>query len=199
MSRSPWHEEYLKRSGEYIFGRRPSDFAVLVSRLLPPRARVLELGSGEGRDCLFFAEQGFDVTGVEISEAGLAKAVRAARERDLRVRWVQADMADVPLQTAFDLVYSCGAIHYVPREKRQEFFARLKALSPPAGLQAHIVFTDRHIYREKGEVIDYFTPDELQRLFAGWLIRDREQRMIPCAQDGHPHEHSVEQIIAEAP
>jgi tellurite methyltransferase len=199
MTRSPWHEEYVKRSDEYVFGRRPSDLAILTSRLLPPRARVLEVGSGEGRDCLFFAAQGFDVTGVEVSEAGLAKAMRAARERDLSVRWVQADMADLRVDRVFDLVYSCGAIHYVPREKRREFFSRLKALSPPGGLQAHVVFTDRSVYREKGEVIDYFVSGELREIFTGWLIRDRGESMISCAQDGHPHEHSVEQIIAEAP
>ncbi len=198
MTRNPWHEEYVKRPGEYVFGREPSDFAILTSRLLPPRARILELGAGEGRDCLFFAAQGFEVTGVEVSDAGLAKAVRAAGERGLSVRWLQTDMADLHLDERFELVYSCGAIHYVPREKRQDFFGRLKALSPPSGLQAHIVFTNRRIYREKGEVIDYFAPGELRQLFAGWRIRQRVERMIRCAQDGHPHEHSVEEVIAEA-
>jgi tellurite methyltransferase len=199
MTRSPWHEEYLKRPTEPIFGRRPSDFALLVSRLLPPRARVVELGCGEGRDCLFFAERGFRVTGVEVSDAGLAKAARSAVERELAVHWVQADMAELSLPGRFELVYSCGAIHYVPRAKRERFFAMLKALSPAAGLQAHLVFTDRHVYREKGEVIDYFLPGELRAAFDGWLVRQREEGLIECAQDGHAHQHSVEQLIAEAP
>jgi tellurite methyltransferase len=199
MSRNPWPEQYVKRPAEFIFGRRPSDFALLVSRLLPPRARVIELGAGEGRDCLFFAAQGFEVTGVEASEAGLAKAERAAAERDVRVRWVRGDMAEVALEGPFDLVYSCGAIHYVPREARARFLARAMALSPPGGLQAHVVFTDRHVYRELGEAIDYFAAGELTRIFRGWVIRQREEGLIECGQDGHPHQHSVEQIIAEAP
>jgi tellurite methyltransferase len=199
VTRSPWHDEYLKRSDDYVFGLRPSELAILTSRLLPPRARVLEVGAGEGRDCLFFAAQGFDVTGVEVSEAGLAKGARAARERDLRVRWVHADMADLRLDGVFDLVYSCGAIHYVPREERAPLFSRLKALSPPGGLHAHVVFTDRWVYREKGEVIDYFAPGDLGAIFTGWVVRDRRESMIECAQDGRPHQHSVEQIIAEAP
>jgi tellurite methyltransferase len=199
MSKNPWHEQYVKRPAEFVFGRRPSDLAILVSRLIPAGARVLELGCGEGRDCLFFADQGFDVTGVEASEAGLAKARRAAAERDLRVRWVHGDMAEVDLPGPFDLVYSCGAIHYVPHAARTRFLTRTLALSPPGGLQVHVVFTDRHVYRELGEVIDYFAPGELERIFRGWLIRQREEGMIDCGQDGRPHQHSVEQIIAEAP
>jgi cyclopropane fatty-acyl-phospholipid synthase-like methyltransferase len=199
MTRSPWHEEYLKRPTEHVFGREPSDFALMVTRLLPPRARVLELGSGEGRDCLFFAAQGFAVTGVEVSAAGLAKAARFAKERNLPVRWVHGDMGDVPVDGTFELVYSCGAIHYVPALDRPTFFARLRALSPAKGLQAHLVFTDRHIYREMGEVVDYFAPGELARAFEGWLVRQHREGRIACAQDGRSHEHSVEQLIAEVP
>jgi tellurite methyltransferase len=170
-----------------------------VSRLLPPAARVLELGCGEGRDCLFFASQGFAATGVELSEAGLAKARRLAGERGLAVRWVHGDMADVPVEGPFDLVYSCGAIHYVPRHRRTGFFAALRRLSPAAGLQAHVVFTDRDVYQEKGEEIDYFEAGELRAAFPRWLIRARGEYLIDCAQDGHPHHHSVEELIAEAP
>lgn len=199
MARSPWHEEYLKRPADYIFGRRPSDFARLVGRLLPPGARVLELGCGEGRDCLFFAAQGYRVTGLDISDAGLAKARRLAEERDLSVRWLQADMADLPVGGPVDLVYSCGAIHYVPCGRRREFFACLQSLSPPAGLQAHLVFTDRLVYREKGEQIDYFSRGELARIFSGWRVRQGDEGVIHCAQDGRPHRHSVEQVIVESP
>ncbi|MFB3820076.1 MAG: cyclopropane-fatty-acyl-phospholipid synthase family protein [Candidatus Methylomirabilales bacterium] len=199
MARSPWHDEYVKRPADCVFGRHPSDFALLVARLLPPGARVLEVGCGEGRDCLFFAAQGCHVTGLDVSDAGLAKARRLAEERGLRVRWLQGDMADVSVAGPFELVYSCGAIHYVPRGTRAEFFARLKRLSPPAGLQAHLVFTDRLIYREKGEQIDYFSRGELSRIFGGWRLRQAEEGLIHCAQDGRPHRHSVEQVIVESP
>jgi len=199
VTHSPWHEEYLRRPAEYIFGRGPSDFARLVARLLPPGARVLELGSGEGRDSLYFAGRGCRVVGVEVSSAGLAKARRLAAERGLAVDWIQGDMADLPLRGPFELVYSCGAAHYVSRGRRPGFFARLQACSPPGGLQAHLVFTDRLIYREKGEVIDYFAPGELAGTFVGWAVRRRGEGLIRCAQDGRPHRHSVERLVAQAP
>lgn len=196
--RSPWAREYVRRPKEYIWGTDPSSFAREVSDLLPPAARVLDLGCGEGRDSVFFASRGFEVTGVDASQAGLRKAERLARERGIQVRWLQGDMAHLPLDGPFDLVYSCGAIHYVPRRERAGLFPRLKALTLPGGYNAHIVFTDRAMYVEKGEVIDYFVRGELPGVYANWLILRREERMIACAQDGTPHRHSVELLIARA-
>ncbi len=196
--RSPWAREYVRRPKDYIWGTEPSLFAREVSDLLPPGARVLDLGCGEGRDSVFFASRGFDVTGVDISLAGLRKAERLARERGLEVRWLHGNMAHLPFDGAFDLVYSCGASHYVPRRERARLFPRLKALTLPGGYHACIVFTDRAVYREKGEVIDYFVRGELPGVYANWLILRREERMIACAQDGTPHRHSVELLIARA-
>lgn len=196
--RSPWAREYVRRPNEYIWGTEPSPFAREASELLPPAARVLDLGCGEGRDSVFFAAQGFEVTGVDASVAGLRKAERLAREHGVEVHWLHGDMAHLPLDGPFDLVYSCGAIHYVPRRERDRLFPRLKALTLPGGHHAHIVFTDRAVYREKGEVIDYFAAGELGRAYANWRILRRGAQMISCAQDGVPHRHSVEQLIAQA-
>jgi tellurite methyltransferase len=197
-TKNPWHEEYLRRPWEYIWGRVPSALARQVSELLPPRARVVDLGCGEGRDSVFFAARGFQVTGVDASSAGLAKAERFAREQGVWVRWVLGDMAELALEGPYDLIYSLGTIHYVERPARPALFRRLQALSAPAGYHAHVVFTDRTIYPEKGEVIDYFTPGELADLFAGWHLRHAEAGLIPCKQDGRPHQHSIEGIIAQA-
>ncbi|MBI4588474.1 MAG: class I SAM-dependent methyltransferase [Candidatus Rokubacteria bacterium] len=196
--RSPWAREYVRTPKAYIWGTEPSSFAREVSELLPPAARVLDLGCGEGRDSVFFASRGYQVTGVDASRAGLRKAERLAREGGVEVRWLPGNMARLPVEGPFDLVYSCGAIHYVSRRERARLFPKLKALTPPGGYHAHIVFTDRAVYREKGEVIDYFAPEELARAYANWLILQREEKLIACAQDGTPHRHSVEELIVKA-
>jgi tellurite methyltransferase len=174
-----------------------------VSALLPPGARVLDLGCGEGRDSVFFAECGFDVTGVDIARSGLSKAERLAHARRVRVHWICSDLGGLDVSRLrdgfFDLIYSCGAIHYLPRVVRARLFPRLKAVTPESGLHAQIVFTDRSVYVEKGERIDYFAPGELTGLYADWLILAREERLIGCSQDGTIHHHSVEQLIARAP
>lgn len=194
--RSPWAREYVRTPAAYIWGTEPSPLARDVSALLPRGARVADLGCGEGRDSVFFATQGFDVTGADVSAAGLRKAERLALARGVQVRWLQGDMARLRLQGPFDLVYSCGAIHYVPRRQRARLFGRLQACTRPDGYHAVIVFTGSSIYVEKGEVIDYFEPGELARAYAGWTILRCAAGIIACAQDGVPHHHSVEELLA---
>jgi len=198
MTRSPWAGEYARTPNDYIWGLAPSDFARAVRALLPPGARVLELGCGEGRDSVYFAACGCDVTGVDVSAAGLHKAQRLARAHGVKVHWVQGDAAhDLPAGP-FDLVYSCGAIHYVPRRQRVLLFPRLKALTRRGGYHVHVVFTDRRVYVEKGERIDYFTESELRRAYADWLVLRCEAMLISCAQDGIPHRHGAGLFITRA-
>jgi tellurite methyltransferase len=196
---SPWGREYVKTPDRFIWGTQPSELAREATELTGHRARVLDLGCGEGRDTVFLAEQGHDVVGVDLSVEGLRKAQHLAAARGVRVPWVCAALPDLPVRGLFDLVYSCGAIHYVARDARGELFARLRALTHRGGHHAHVVFTERRIYREKGEVVHYFTPDELRDAYRGWIILRHDEGLIACAQDGVRHVHSVETILAQRP
>jgi tellurite methyltransferase len=195
-TRSPWALEYARTPDRYIWGTAPSALARAVIGELAGRAQVLDIGTGEGRDAVFFAAAGHRVTGIDIALAGLGKARRLAASRGVRIDWVAADLAQLPLRGAFDLVFSCGAIHYVPRPARAELFATLRRLTRPGGLHACAVFTDRLVYVEKGERIDYFAPGELAAAYEGWRIVRRRQRLIACRQDGRDHRHSVEELVA---
>jgi tellurite methyltransferase len=197
--RSPWEREYARTPRRYIWGTEASPLARATAHLLPRRARVLELGCGEGRDSVFFAGQGLEVTGLDVSPHGLQKAKQLAGARRVQVRWVCEGLPRLSVAGPFELVYSCGAVHYVARGARARLFRRLRGLTPPGGYHAHVVFTDRQIHVEKGERIDYFRPGELARAYAGWTILDNAEGLIFCAQDGTLHVHSVEAIVARRP
>jgi tellurite methyltransferase len=197
--RSPWARAYEETPDRYFWGTEPSALAREAAALIHPPGRVLELGSGEGRDSVFLAARGLHVTAVEVSAAGIRKAARLARERGVRVRWVHADAARLVVQGPFELVLSCGSIHYVPRRPRQGLLRRLAALTAAGGVQAHLVFTDRLVYRELGETIDYFSPGELAAAFPGWSVLRSGETTVPCSADGTSHRHSVEELVARKP
>jgi 2-polyprenyl-3-methyl-5-hydroxy-6-metoxy-1,4-benzoquinol methylase len=82
-----WDERY--NSAEYAFGTEPNDFLVsAVDRL--PGGRILCLGEGEGRNAVWLAERGFDVTAVDASRVGLDKALRLAEDRRVTLRLCSA-------------------------------------------------------------------------------------------------------------
>jgi tellurite methyltransferase len=196
---SPWAREYARDPKCYVFGTAPSDWAREIARLVRPGDAVLDLGCGEGRDSVFFAGLGAAVTGVDLSTDGLAKARRLARQRGVRVRWIEGDMTEALPAGRFDLIFSCGTIHYVPRAERRPLFRRLAAMTRPGGRQAHVVFTGRHVHEEKGEIVDYFTAGELREAFVEWQVLRNGERVISCAQDGSVHGHSVEELVAARP
>ncbi len=70
-----------------------------------PRGRALDVACGKGRNALFLAERGFDVTAVDISPVALEEGRRYAAEKNLAVTWQQADLERIQLaENAYDLV-----------------------------------------------------------------------------------------------
>jgi len=56
--------------------------------------RTLDVACGAGRNALFLATNGYDVTAVDISVVGLDRGRRVATERGLSVDWLYADLDD---------------------------------------------------------------------------------------------------------
>ena len=61
------------------------------------RGQALDIASGAGRNALFLAEKGFDVTAVDIAQPGLDQGARRAAERSLSISWQQTDLENVGL------------------------------------------------------------------------------------------------------
>ncbi len=194
--RNPWPRVY--RKGGYTWGTEESSFAREVAGYLTG-GRVLDLGCGEGRDAVFFAKQGFEVTGVDISQAGITKARKLAEMKEVKATWVIADLATYRPSGEFDLIYSSGSIHYLPRKVRAHLFARMKLKTRPEGLNAHVVFVDRDVYVEFNEVIDYFHTGELRNEYRDWDVLVYKESQINCQQDGTPHRHGIAKVIARRP
>ena len=90
-----WDERFSE-SG-YAYGTEPNDFLVSVAGHIP-RGRVLCLAEGEGRNAVYLAGLGYEVTAVDSSIVGLEKAESLARERGVSIETVNADLADYPIE-----------------------------------------------------------------------------------------------------
>jgi len=103
--RIKWDARYGKEG--YLFSFTPSRFlARSLERIctLTPGRRALDIACGEGRNGIFLAQNGFEVTAVDISELGLAKGISRAAELGVRVNFVQADLETYRLQDRYDLI-----------------------------------------------------------------------------------------------
>ena len=74
---------------------------------------VLDAGCGPGSDAAAFADAGLDVTGVDVTQSFLAAA-----DEHVDAAFTRGDMRHLPFATgAFDGVWSCAAVHHVPKRE----------------------------------------------------------------------------------
>jgi SAM-dependent methyltransferase len=102
MDSTGWDRLYGGK--ELIWTAEPNRFlAAEVADL--PAGEALDVACGEGRNAVWLAQRGWQVTGVDFSRVGLDKAARLAEQCGVSVRWVLEDLVDYePPPTAFDLV-----------------------------------------------------------------------------------------------
>lgn len=91
-----WDERYAEE--EYAYGKQPNDFLVENFRVIP-KGKVLSLAEGEGRNAVFLAQQGYDVTAVDGSSVGLEKAQKLAQEKGVKITTIQADLDSYEIET----------------------------------------------------------------------------------------------------
>ena len=86
------------------FNPEPSAFLTRAVEGVTP-GKALDVGMGQGRNSLFLARKGWDVTGYDVSAVGLAAARTAAEKAGLKIRAVQKDHKDFDFGTAqWDLI-----------------------------------------------------------------------------------------------
>lgn len=127
---SEWDARYSR--GDFLYGEAPNDFVAETARRLKPESRVLLLGEGEGRNGLFLASLGHDVTGVDASAVGVEKARAWAERRSLRASFVHADLDAFEFGVdQWDAVVSVWC--HLPPELRARVHARSVAALRPLG------------------------------------------------------------------
>lgn len=100
--RARWDQRYAAK--DLVWSAGPNEtFAREVAGLAPGCA--LDVGCGEGRNSLWLAEQGWQVTGIDFSAVAISKAQRLAEHRGVNVHWLAQDVSATPLPSdSFDMV-----------------------------------------------------------------------------------------------
>jgi SAM-dependent methyltransferase len=129
VDREQWDERY--GVDELVWTSTPNAF--FVSEVVGlPAGRAVDLACGEGRNAVWLAEQGWEVTGVDFSPVGLAKAQRLAEARRVDVRWVESSVEEwTAPPDGFDLVAVCYL--QLPQPERSIALAVAAASVAPRG------------------------------------------------------------------
>jgi tellurite methyltransferase len=196
---SYYENDYKK--DEYFWGIQPSTMCLKVLELLPPTRplKILDIGCGEGKDAVFFARCGYDVSAFDISEAGLEKTKRLAEKARVNVRAFRANLWDYRLHEKYDILFSSGALHYMKPALRDEIMANYKAHVNENGLVALHVFVKKPFILpppEKEKNSFHWKSGQLFSYFHDWYFENCAEYVFDCNSSGVPHRHAANRLYA---
>lgn len=198
---NPYDAKYAEPG--YYWGKKPSTMCDRVLELVRPgpgfTPRLLDLGCGEGRDAVYFAQHGFDVLGLDLSLPGLEKAKRYAAEEGVHLETIQASIVSYRLDDVYDVIFSTGALQYLPPTVRAERFQNYKEHTTPRGINVLSVFVDKPFIpaAPDAEATAYaYRSGELMGYYWDWEILFCTEQIFDCTSSGVPHKHAMNRIIA---
>lgn len=125
-----WDARFAATDG-FVFGTDPNQFMVRQAHVLTPGMKVLAVADGEGRNGVWLAQQGLDVTSVDGSQVALDKAVRLAQERGVTLNTVRTDLVSWDWGTeVYDAIVGIFIQFAGPRLRLQHFQRAAQALKP---------------------------------------------------------------------
>jgi SAM-dependent methyltransferase len=183
------HWENMLSTKPDMFGTEPSDPAQKAAELFKKegKVKILELGGGQGRDTLFFAQSGFQVTVLDYCERGVETITQKAREMGLS-QSATAICHDVrkslPFEDeSFDGCYSHMLYCMALTTAELEFLSdEIRRVLKSTGLNIYTVRNtkDPHfrtgihqgeeIYEIGGFVIHFFSKEKVEHLARGFEI-----------------------------
>jgi len=149
------------------FNAVPSAFVVDTAKGLKP-GTALDVGTGQGRNAVYLATQGWDVTGMDISQVGLDAALANARKAGVRIRTDKAayDTYDFGVGK-WDLIVVVFA--WAPVSD-PAFVAKLRTSLRPGGT---VLF--EHFLGPRAPMVRAVAPNELKTFFADFDIVSYEE------------------------
>ena len=161
-------------------------------RLVAPGNAALDLAMGDGRNALLLAENGLDVTGLDISRVALEKARAIAAEKKLSLHALEQDLFTYDYGEAkWDLI---TVIYFNPAV---QIFDRLKSAVKPGGLIVIEGQGSEHL-GDGPPPATRFRPNQLVRVFGDWRILDYEDGLFECDWALGPPTHVV-RLMARKP
>ncbi len=211
MDKNPGESQELQRwnsrfaNAEYLFGTAPNAFLASQAARLKAGMHALSIADGEGRNGVWLASQGLQVTAFDFSPAGVAKARTLAAQRGVTGNYA----ASVDELAAWDwdaVQYDVVAAIFIqfasPAERAHMFAGICRALKPGGLLLLHGYRPEQLAYGTGGPRIpaQLYTAPLLRQAFAALqIVEMREHDSEIDEGDGHGGMSALIDLVARRP
>lgn len=173
MPEDSTHHYYEARAREYFCATYKTDLTPLWAKLeeqLQPRALILDLGCGSGRDLLHFSRHGFRAVGIDYSSNLLKLAAEFSRQPV-----VLGDIKALPFNDhTFEAVWAIGSLLHIPRQSLPFILTQInRILMPGSVLLTSVKKGYGEVTDSRGRYTVLYQQDEWEH-----LLRDNNYEVI---------------------
>lgn len=88
----------------------------------PPKGLIaIDMGCGEGRDSIFLAEKGLNVTSIDVSQTAVKRAREWAKREGLPIDFLIADVTNLPMKDeTFDLAINIACLQMIINQSARD-------------------------------------------------------------------------------
>lgn len=195
------YEKWYECEG-YYWGTEPAGFCDELIALCPPSKdkKVLDIGCGEGKDAVYMASKGYSVTAFDVTENGIKKTIRMAKENNVEINAYVDDINTFETNEKFDIVYSTGTIQYLFDENKKPFFDKIEYITKKNGFVFFNVFVDKPFLELPPDwdiEEKMWKSGELFSFFPNWKFHKIDETIFEDNSNGIPHFHCMDTIICE--
>jgi len=138
--------------------------------------KTIDLGCGAGNYAIYFTTLGYDVTGVDYSQAAIEIAKENAKTKGVSCNFLVADvLGDLDEVTeTFDFAYDWELLHHIYPENREKYVENVYRILNPGGKYLSVCFSENDPQfggagklRETrlGTILYFSSEEELRDLF----------------------------------
>ncbi len=193
-----WEERF--QTPDYVFGTEPAAFLKdHVELLAPTGATALSVADGEGRNSVFMAEQGLEVTALEYAPSAITKARKLAQAKGVTVDFHEVDVLAHDWPDTYDIVAGIF-IQFVGPDARPALFDGMKQSVKPGGLILLHGYTPEQLTHGTGGppcAENMYTEEMLRTEFADWEILEcRAYERHIEEGEGHKGQSALIDLVA---
>jgi len=187
-----WEKNFSSKPG--MFGLEPSQAAIKALKTFKEKniSRIIELGSGLGRDTIFFAKNSIFVEALDYSPTGIKTTNKKAKELNIS-KFIKARVYDVRQKLPFDDQSFKGCFSHMlycmafATKELISLSSELQRIIKPKGIN---IYTVRHIddsdygvgihrgenlYETGGFIVHFFSKEKIKKLSTGFEIKNIEK------------------------
>jgi len=128
-----------------------------------PKGRALDLCCGAGTNTVYLSQNGFDVTGIDISKTAIKIARKKAHQAKVSINFLAESFINLSFNDEeFNFVFDMGCFHHVEVEERQKFIVGVHKVLKEGGIYMLTCFSYKN-----GLGWNHFTRQQINNLFSG--------------------------------